>query len=37
MRNLQEEIGMAIMMITHNMGVIAEMADDVVVMYLGKM
>ena len=36
MRNLQEEIGMAIMMITHNMGVIAEMADDVVVMYLGK-
>lgn len=36
MRSLQEEIGMAIMMITHNMGVIAEMADDVVVMYLGK-
>lgn len=36
MRSLQQEIGMAIMMITHNMGVIAEMADDVVVMYLGK-
>jgi len=36
MRGLQKEIGMAIMMITHNMGVIAEMADDVVVMYLGK-
>jgi len=36
MRGLQEEIGMAIMMITHNMGVIAETADDVVVMYLGK-
>jgi peptide/nickel transport system ATP-binding protein len=36
MRSLQKEIGMAIMMITHNMGVIAEMADDVVVMYLGK-
>jgi peptide/nickel transport system ATP-binding protein len=29
-------LGMAIMFITHNLGVIAEMADDVVVMYLGK-
>ena len=27
---------MAIMLITHNLGVVAEMADDVVVMYLGK-
>jgi oligopeptide/dipeptide ABC transporter ATP-binding protein len=27
---------MAIMFITHNLGVIAEMADDVVVMYLGR-
>jgi len=27
---------MAIMFITHDLGVIAEMADDVVVMYLGK-
>lgn len=27
---------MAIMLITHNMGVVAEMADDVVVMYLGR-
>ncbi len=27
---------MAIMLITHDMGVIAEMADDVVVMYLGR-
>ncbi|MCX7795663.1 MAG: ABC transporter ATP-binding protein, partial [bacterium] len=36
MRSLQQEIGMAIMMITHNMGVIAEMADDGVVLYLGK-
>ena len=27
---------MAVMLITHNMGVIAEMADDVVVMYLGQ-
>jgi len=36
MRRLQEQSGMAIMLITHNLGVIAEMADDVVVMYLGR-
>jgi oligopeptide/dipeptide ABC transporter ATP-binding protein len=36
MRNLQQEFGMAIMYITHNLGVIAEMADEVAVMYLGK-
>ncbi len=36
MQNLQEEFGMAILFITHDLGVIAEMADDVVVMYLGK-
>ena len=36
MRNLQRDIGMAIMFITHNLGVIAEMCDEVVVMYLGK-
>jgi len=36
MKGLQSEFGMAIMFITHNLGVIAEMADDVVVMYLGK-
>ena len=36
MRDLQAEFGMAIMFITHNLGVIAEMADDVVVMYLGE-
>lgn len=36
MKRLQSEFGMAIMFITHNLGVIAEMADDVVVMYLGK-
>lgn len=36
MRSLQEELGMAIMFITHDLGVIAEMADEVVVMYLGK-
>ncbi len=36
MASLQEERGMAIMLITHDLGVIAEMADYVVVMYLGQ-
>jgi oligopeptide/dipeptide ABC transporter ATP-binding protein len=36
MRRMQEELEMAIMFITHDLGVIAEMADDVVVMYLGR-
>jgi oligopeptide/dipeptide ABC transporter ATP-binding protein len=36
LRQLQEQNGMAIMLITHDLGVIAEMADDVVVMYLGR-
>jgi peptide/nickel transport system ATP-binding protein len=36
LRKLQKENGMAIMLITHNLGVVAEMADDVVVMYLGR-
>lgn len=36
MTTLQDQYGMAIMMITHDLGVIAEMADYVVVMYLGK-
>ena len=36
MRELQQQKGMAIMLITHNLGVIAEMADYVVVMYLGR-
>jgi oligopeptide/dipeptide ABC transporter ATP-binding protein len=35
MRRLQEEFGTAIVMITHDLGVIAETADDVVVMYAG--
>ena len=34
--DLQERNGMAIVLITHDLGVIAEMADDVVVMYLGR-
>ena len=36
LRHLQAEYGMAIMLITHDLGVIAEIADDVVVMYLGR-
>jgi peptide/nickel transport system ATP-binding protein len=36
MRNLQQELGMAIMYITHNLGVIAQMTEKVIVMYLGK-
>ncbi|MGQ9632432.1 MAG: ABC transporter ATP-binding protein [bacterium] len=36
MQHLQDEFGMSIMIITHNLGVIAEMADYVVVMYLGE-
>ncbi len=36
MRQLQQEDGMAIMLITHDLGVVAEMATDVVVMYLGR-
>ena len=33
---LQEREGMAIILITHNLGVVAEMCDEVVVMYLGR-
>jgi peptide/nickel transport system ATP-binding protein len=36
LRQLQQERGLAIILITHDMGVIAEMADDVAVMYLGQ-
>ncbi|MCC6972973.1 MAG: ABC transporter ATP-binding protein [Anaerolineae bacterium] len=35
MRELQEDYGMAILFITHDLGVVAEIADDVAVMYLG--
>ncbi len=34
--DLREELGMAIVIITHNMGVVAEMADRVIVMYAGR-
>jgi peptide/nickel transport system ATP-binding protein len=36
LRELQQRRDLAIVLITHDMGVIAEMADDVVVMYLGR-
>jgi len=35
-RRLQRDAGMAVMFITHDMGVVAEMADEVLVMYRGK-
>src|SRR6478672_3961635 len=36
MKELRDRLGMAIMLITHDLGVVAEMADDVVVMYAGR-
>src|SRR5258706_13228410 len=36
MRELREETGAAIILITHDLGVIAEMAQDVAVMYAGR-
>ncbi len=36
LRRLQQEKGIALMLITHDMGVIAEMCDEVAVMYLGR-
>ncbi|QQA43532.1 ABC transporter ATP-binding protein [Pelagovum pacificum] len=35
MRRLQKDLGMSVLFITHDMGVVAEMADDVAVMYAG--
>ncbi len=36
MKNLQEELGMAIIMITHDLGVVAQICDEVIVMYAGS-
>jgi len=36
LRQLQADMGMSILMITHDLGIIAEMADDVAVMYASK-
>jgi peptide/nickel transport system ATP-binding protein len=36
LRNLQESLGMSILLVTHDLGVVAEMADRVVVLYAGR-
>ena len=36
MKTLQNELGMAIIMITHDLGVVAQMCDEIVVMYAGS-
>ena len=36
MRDLQQKMGMAIIMITHDLGVVAQMCDEVIVMYAGS-
>ncbi len=36
LRDLQQQTGMAIILITHDLGIVAEMADEVAVMYAGK-
>ena len=36
MKDMQEETGAAVLLITHDLGIVAEMADEVAVMYAGK-
>jgi peptide/nickel transport system ATP-binding protein len=36
LKSLQQDLGMSIMLITHDLGVVAETCDDVVVMYAGR-
>ena len=36
MKELQKKLGMAIIMITHDLGVVADMTDQIIVMYAGK-
>jgi oligopeptide/dipeptide ABC transporter ATP-binding protein len=36
MKELQQKLGMALLLITHDLGVVAEQADDVAIMYAGK-
>ncbi len=36
MRDLQKKLGMAIILITHDLGVVAQMCDEVIVMYAGS-
>ena len=37
MQELQEKLGMSLLLITHDLGVVAEQADEVAIMYAGKM
>ena len=36
LKDLQQQIGMALILVSHDLGVVAEVADDVVVMYAGR-
>ncbi len=36
LKDLQEEFGMAILFISHNLGVIADISDDVLIVYAGR-
>ena len=36
MKQLQTDFGKSIILITHNMGLVAEMADEIIVMYMGR-
>ncbi|MDW5299372.1 MAG: ABC transporter ATP-binding protein, partial [Sedimentibacter sp.] len=36
MKDLQKKMGMAIILITHDLGVVADMCDEIIVMYAGK-
>lgn len=36
MKNIQKELGMAIILITHDLGVVAQMCDEIIVMYAGS-
>ncbi len=36
MKHMQDQLGFTIVIITHNMGIVADMADDIAVMYMGK-
>ena len=36
MKNMQKEFGTSVILITHNMGIVAEIADSVAVMYMGR-
>jgi len=37
LKDIQKKTGMAIILITHDLGIVADMADDIIVMYAGKL